>query len=131
MIIDDRSMDPGKEDERNTARLWALHCYTARYNIPIYSYNLAPSTAIYQKVAQEVICVGEFKQHLLAMDCKHRGLSTLVINLLHQRQPRNNYNEPWQAQYDDGLCNEIYMATAAKSIIGLSFNYAAWVNYYI
>ncbi|CAO3628322.1 unnamed protein product [Cunninghamella echinulata] len=129
-MSDDCSTDPGKEDERNTARLWALYCYTARYNIPIYSYNLAPSTAIYQKVAQEIICVDEFKQYLLAMNCKHRGLSTLVINLLHQRQPRNNYNEPWQAQYDDGLCNEIYMATAAKSVVGLSFNRAAWILFH-
>ncbi|CAO3633858.1 unnamed protein product [Cunninghamella blakesleeana] len=126
-MSDDSTTDPGKEDEKNTARLWALHCYTTHYNIPIYSYNLSSSTAIYQKVAQEILCVGEFKQYLLSMNCRNRGVSTLVTNLLHQRQPLNSYDEPWKAQYDDGLCNEIYIDGAAKSIIGLTFKQAAWI----
>lgn len=72
--------------------------------------------------------MGEFSQYLLAMNCRCRGVSTLLINLLHQRQPRNRYDESWQAQYDDGSCNEIYMAPAAKCLIGLTFADASWVR---
>ncbi|KAI9307677.1 hypothetical protein BJ944DRAFT_157570 [Cunninghamella echinulata] len=116
-ISDRNAVDHNKEDERNTVRLWSIHCFTVIHKVPIYTYNLSPSTAIYQKVAKEIICVGEFKQYLLAMNCRCRGVSTLLTNLLHQRQPLNRYDEPWQAQYDDGSCNEIYMAPAAKFIL--------------
>ncbi|ORZ09574.1 calcium-activated BK potassium channel alpha subunit-domain-containing protein [Absidia repens] len=116
-MSDARAIDPLMEDEQNTARLWTLYCYTARHGVPLYSYNLDPSTAIYQKVAKEVICVGEFKQNLLAMNCRCPGVSTLLTNLLHQRRPTDNYKEPWQAQYDDGLCCEIYTSPAAEFIL--------------
>lgn len=138
-------MDPNAEDERNTVRLWSLYCYTVSHKVPIYTYNLSPTTAIYQKVAKEIICVREFKQYLLAMNCRCRGVSTLLTNLLHQRQPINRYDEPWQAQYgnqesykpvhaltqfriDDGSCNEIYTARPPQCIIGLTFPHAAWVG---
>lgn len=96
---DQNASDPSKEDERNTVRLWSLYCHTVSHDVPIYTYNLSPSTAIYQKVAKEIICVREFKQYLLAMNCRCRGASTLLTNLLHQRQPINNYDEGWQAQF--------------------------------
>ncbi|ORX56940.1 hypothetical protein DM01DRAFT_318668 [Hesseltinella vesiculosa] len=96
-ISDDNASDASKEDERNTVRLWSLYCFTVIHNVPIYTYNLSPSTAVYQKVAKEIICVGEFKQYLLAMNCRCRGVSTLLTNLLHQRSPMNRYDEPWQA----------------------------------
>ncbi|KAI9313971.1 hypothetical protein BX666DRAFT_1863740 [Dichotomocladium elegans] len=99
-ISDCNAPDPVKEDERNTVRLWTLHCYTARHNVPIYTYNLSPSTAIYQKVAKEVICVRQFNQYLLALNCRCRGASTLLTNLLHQRDPLNQYDAPWEAQYE-------------------------------
>lgn len=127
ILIDDNARDYSKEDERNTVRLWSLYCFTVTHNVPIYTYNLSPSTAIYQKVAREIICVIEFKQYLLAMNCRCRGVSTLLTNLLHQREPMNRYDEPWQAQYDDGSCNEIYTGTAAKCLIGLTFADASWV----
>lgn len=98
-IVDQNAKIAAEEDERNTVRLWSLYCYTVSHKIPIYSYNLSPSTAIYQKVAKEIICVREFKQYLLAMNCRCRGVSTMITNLLHQRQPTNRYDEPWQAQY--------------------------------
>lgn len=91
--------DPVKEDERNTVRLWTLHCYTARYNVPIYTYNLSPNTAIYQKTAQEVVCVRQFNQYLLGLNCRCRGASTLLTNLLHYRQPLDEYDQSWEAQY--------------------------------
>ena len=97
--IDQTASDPSKEDERNTVRLWSLYCHTISHNVPIFTYNLSPSTAIYQKVAKEIICVREFKQYLLAMNCRCRGASTLLTNLLHQRQPINKYDEGWQAQF--------------------------------
>lgn len=50
-------------------------------------------------MAKEIICVREFKQYLLAMNCRCRGASTLLTNLLHQRQPINKYDEGWQAQF--------------------------------
>ncbi|KAI9489910.1 hypothetical protein BDB00DRAFT_875878 [Zychaea mexicana] len=128
-LSDLNAPDPMKEDEHNTVRLWSLYCYTARYDVPIYSYNLSPSTAIYQKVAKEVICVRQFNQYLLALNCRCRGASTLLTNLLHQREPLNNYDLPWEAQYDDGSCNEIYTAPAAACIVGISFRHAAWILY--
>lgn len=97
--IDQNASNPSTEDERNTVRLWSLYCHTVSHDVPIYTYNLSPSTAIYQKVAKEIICVREFKQYLLAMNCRCRGASTLLTNLLHQRQPLNNYDEGWQAQF--------------------------------
>lgn len=98
-LSDQHAVDPQKEDERNTVRLWSLHCYTVSHNVNIYTYNLSPSTAIYQKMAKEIICVREFKQYLLAMNCRCRGASTLLTNLLHQRRPMDQYHESWQAQY--------------------------------
>lgn len=133
-------------------RLWSLYCHTVSHNVPIFTYNLSPSTAIYQKVAKEIICVREFKQYLLAMNCRCRGASTLLTNLLHQRQPINKYDEGWQAQFgmiaknqkefdyhkfvttfivrvDDGSCNEIYTGAAPECVIGLTFGQAALVQY--
>lgn len=74
------------------------------HNVKIYTYNLSPTTAIYQKMAKEVICVREFKQYLLAMNCRCRGASTLLTNLLHQRRPMDIYHESWQAQYGKFSC---------------------------
>lgn len=125
--VDRNALDPLKEDERNTTRLWSLYCYTADNDIPLYACNLSPSTALYQKVAREVICVREFKHYLLALNVRCRGASTLITNLLHQRQPFNEYDEPWQAQFDDGASNEIYTAPPASSIVGLPFSRATWL----
>ncbi|KAK4514602.1 uncharacterized protein ATC70_002201 [Mucor velutinosus] len=124
-ISDQNASEPSKEDERNTVRLWSLYCHTVSHNVPIFTYNLSPSTAIYQKVAKEIICVREFKQYLLAMNCRCRGASTLLTNLLHQRQPINQYDEGWQAQFDDGSCNEIYTGKAPLCIEDLTFGQAA------
>lgn len=93
----------------------------------MFACNLSPSTALYQKVAREVICVREFKHYLLALNVRSRGASTLITNLLHQRQPFNEYDEPWQAQFDDGASNEIYTASPAPSIVGLMFSRATWL----
>ncbi|KAI7905603.1 uncharacterized protein BX663DRAFT_500307 [Cokeromyces recurvatus] len=120
-ISDQNAPEPSKEDEKNTVRLWSLYCHTVSRQVPIYTYNLSPSTAIYQKVAKEIICVREFKQYLLAMNCRCRGASTLLTNLLHQRQPTNQYDEGWQAQFDDGSCNEIYTSKAPLCAHGLTF----------
>ncbi|CAO3703026.1 unnamed protein product [Rhizopus stolonifer] len=124
-LSDQNASNPSKEDERNTVRLWSLYCHTASHDVPVYTYNLSPSTAIYQKVAKEIICVREFKQYLLAMNCRCRGASTLLTNLLHQRQPLNNYDEGWQAQFDDGSCNEIYTAQAPLCIQDINFGQAS------
>ncbi|KAG2190906.1 hypothetical protein INT46_006667 [Mucor plumbeus] len=124
-ISDQNASEPSKEDERNTVRLWSLYCHTVSHKVPIFTYNLSPSTAIYQKVAKEIICVREFKQYLLAMNCRCRGASTLLANLLHQRQPINQYDEGWQAQFDDGSCNEIYTGKAPYCIQDLTFVQAA------
>ncbi|KAI8052598.1 calcium-activated BK potassium channel alpha subunit-domain-containing protein [Gilbertella persicaria] len=128
-ISDQNASDPAKEDERNTVRLWSLYCHTVTHNVPIYTYNLSPSTAIYQKVAKEIICVREFKQYLLAMNCRCRGASTLLTNLLHQRQPINRYDESWQAQFDDGSCNEIYTSNTPRCVQGLTFGQAVMYIY--
>ncbi|OBZ91782.1 Potassium channel subfamily T member 1 [Choanephora cucurbitarum] len=128
-LSDQHAPDPIKEDERNTVRLWSLHCFTVSHNVDIYTYNLSPSTSIYQKMAKEIICVREFKQYLLAMNCRCRGASTLLTNLLHQRRPMDHYDESWQAQYDDGSCNEIYMDTPPSALIGQTFKEAAWIVY--
>ncbi|KAI7887273.1 calcium-activated BK potassium channel alpha subunit-domain-containing protein [Mucor mucedo] len=80
-------------------------------------------------MAKEIICVREFKQYLLAMNCRCRGASTLLTNLLHQRRPMDIYHESWQAQYDDGSCNEIYMDKPPAALIGLAFKEAAWIVY--
>ncbi|KAG1469463.1 hypothetical protein G6F56_003245 [Rhizopus delemar] len=80
-------------------------------------------------MAKEIICVREFKQYLIAMSCRCRGASTLLTNLLHQRRPMDHYDESWQAQYDDGSCNEIYMDKPPLALVGLSFKEAAWVIY--
>jgi hypothetical protein len=125
--LDCNAIDPLKEDERNTTRLWSLYCYTADRNIPLYACNLSPSTALYQKVATEVICIREFKHYLLALNVRCRGASTFITNLLHQRQPFNVYDEPWQAQFDDGASNEIYTTPPASCIVGLTFTQATWL----
>ncbi|ORY96781.1 hypothetical protein BCR43DRAFT_439453 [Syncephalastrum racemosum] len=117
-ISDQNAVDPNAEDERNTVRLWSLYCYTVSHKVPIYTYNLSPTTAIYQKVAKEIICVREFKQYLLAMNCRCRGVSTLLTNLLHQRQPLNRYDEPWQAQYGkQGYHNQAYIVYKECQVI--------------
>ncbi|KAI9498900.1 calcium-activated BK potassium channel alpha subunit-domain-containing protein [Zychaea mexicana] len=126
-ISDQNARNTAEEDERNTVRLWSLYCYTVSHNVPIYTYNLSPTTAIYQKVAKEIICVQEFKHYLLAMNCRCRGASTLLTNLLHQRQPMNRYDEPWQAQYDDISCYEICTAKPPEFLINVAFAHAAWV----
>ncbi|KAI9470065.1 MAG: hypothetical protein EXX96DRAFT_588656 [Benjaminiella poitrasii] len=124
-ISDQNASEPSREDEKNTVRLWSLYCHTVSHQVHIYAYNLSPNTAIYQKVAKEIICVREFKQYLLAMNCRCRGASTLLTNLLHQRQPTNRYDEGWQAQFDDGSCNEIYTSKAPLCVYGLTFTQAA------
>ncbi|EIE78949.1 hypothetical protein RO3G_03654 [Rhizopus delemar RA 99-880] len=114
-LSDQNASNPSTEDERNTVRLWSLYCHTVSHDVPIYTYNLSPSTAIYQKVAKEIICVREFKQYLLAMNCRCRGASTLLTNLLHQRQPLNNYDEGWQAQF--GIKHILYLFEEAQVVL--------------
>ncbi|KAI7876619.1 hypothetical protein K492DRAFT_135059 [Lichtheimia hyalospora FSU 10163] len=127
-ISDQNAKVAAEEDERNTVRLWSLYCYTVSHNVPIYSYNLSPSTAIYQKVAKEIICVREFKQYLLAMNCRCRGVSTMITNLLHQRQPTNRYDEPWQAQY--GMWHILIVFKECQVILFAIKTYAADRNEY-
>ncbi|ORX92808.1 hypothetical protein K493DRAFT_303094 [Basidiobolus meristosporus CBS 931.73] len=128
MLSDQRASNPVIEDENNSLRTWSIHLYSP--DVPIYTYNIYPSTRIFQRAVKETISSLETQQSLLAYGCIYPGAATFITNLLQHTQPINAYSLPWEAQYglDDGRGNEIYTAKVNPIFIGRPFAIVSWKN---
>lgn len=112
------------EDEMNTLRAWLFGDFSPE--TPIYMYTMLPQTESYvQNVASAgkltlicvfgytccknltrhyfllAVCTEDLKQLLLGFTCLYKGSATLILNLLHQANSFNKYDEPWKAQYGE------------------------------
>ncbi|RUS19651.1 hypothetical protein BC937DRAFT_87152 [Endogone sp. FLAS-F59071] len=154
IISDRKASNPFEEDERNTLRVWSFYDYISSNatrttptdptavlarglvplrpippEVPIYVHNLLSQTETYQKMAKKVMCGKEFKEILMGYNCLYKGSSTLIINLMYHHQLSETYHKSWQAQYGDGMGNEIYSAPINPNFVGLTFAQASWVIY--
>ena len=108
------------EDEHNTLRAWAFDDYAPL--VPLYVDNLLPQTeSIQEKTTTATVCVEELKQIVLAYNCLYRGVGNLLINLLQPSKRYLDYDEPWRAQYGDGMVNEIYEIDMNPIFVGFNF----------
>ncbi|KAI8907631.1 hypothetical protein DFJ77DRAFT_503775 [Powellomyces hirtus] len=127
IIADRNAPDKTLEDDQNTLRAWAFDDYAPL--TPLYVYNLLPETEAFQEHnCNEVVCIEDLKQILLAYNCLYKGAGTLMLNLLVQTTPMDSYDEPWMAQYGDGCGNEIYSTPVNPIFVGKSFQE---VSYYL
>ncbi|KAF9426976.1 potassium channel, sub T, member 2 [Podila epigama] len=128
-IIADRnsSFSPQEEDRHNTLSTLAFRNVS---DAGIYTYNLLPETEIYQKLAAtQVVCADELRQVLLAFNCLQQATATLILNLLHQHKPSENFSEVWEAEYDDSLGNEFYISYLNPIFDGKPFGFVSWFLY--
>ncbi|KAK9763051.1 hypothetical protein K7432_010629 [Basidiobolus ranarum] len=127
ILSDQRATSPIIEDENNSLRTWSIHLYAP--HVPIYTYNIYPSTKIFQRVAKHTLSSLEIQQSLLAFGCICPGSATFIVNLLQHTQPIDEYSFPWEAQYDDGRGNEIYIEKVNSLFVGRPFSAISWFIY--
>ncbi|KAJ3359197.1 potassium channel, sub T, member 2 [Allomyces javanicus] len=113
-----------REDERNVLRVWSVVRYAPLTHLYIYTHR--PEFERYHMVhATAVVCADEMKQSLLGANCIHRGVATMMINLVSTMTPEDHYDQPWMAQYGDGLGHEIYSMAVPEVFQGKRFHHVA------
>lgn len=125
-IIPDRTTSGlESQDTMTTLLAWSLHLYAP--STRVFTYNLLPETETFQwGIVEQTMCISDVKQLLLAYSCRHRGTTTLILNLLHPSEPSNSYDDGWQAQYGDGTGNEIYVGPVPDVFVGWTFAQVSW-----
>ncbi|KAF8949470.1 hypothetical protein BGZ47_000011 [Haplosporangium gracile] len=125
-IIPDRTTSGlESQDTMTTLLAWSLHLYAP--NARVFTYNLLPETETFQwGMVEQTMCISDVKQLLLAYSCRHRGTTTLILNLLHPSEPSNSYDDGWQAQYGDGTGNELYVGPVPDVFVGWTFAQVSW-----
>lgn len=126
-IIPDRTTSGlESQDTMTTLLAWSLHLYAP--STRVFTYNLLPETETFQwGIVEQTICISDVKQLLLAYSCRHRGTTTLILNLLHPSEPSNSYDDGWQAQYGDGTGNELYVGPVPDVFVGWTFAQVSWL----
>ncbi|KAF9978884.1 potassium channel, sub T, member 1 [Actinomortierella ambigua] len=128
-VIADRNstFTPQEEDRHNTLSALAFRNVS---NAGIYTYNLLPETEILQRnAATQVVCADELRQVLLGFNCLQQATATLILNLLHQHKPTDNFTEFWESEYDDSLGNELYTSYLNPIFDGKPFGFVSWFLY--
>ncbi|KAF9912442.1 hypothetical protein EC991_010529 [Linnemannia zychae] len=125
-IIPDRTTSElESQDTMTTLLAWSLHLYAP--DARVFTYNMLPETETFQwGIVEQTMCISDVKQLLLAYSCRHRGTTTLILNLLHPSEPANSYDDGWQAQYGDGTGNEIYVGPVPAVFVGWTFAQVSW-----
>ncbi|KAG0294333.1 hypothetical protein BGZ96_001406 [Linnemannia gamsii] len=128
-IIPDRTTsEMESQDTMTTLLAWSLHLYAP--NTRVFTYNLLPETETFQwGIVEQTMCISDVKQLLLAYSCRHRGTTTLILNLLHPSEPSNSYDDGWEAQYGDGTGNELYVGPVPDVFVGWTFAQVSWFVY--
>ncbi|KNE70116.1 hypothetical protein AMAG_20242 [Allomyces macrogynus ATCC 38327] len=112
------------EDERNVLRVWSVVRHAPLTHLYIYTHR--PEFERYHTVhSTAVVCADEMKQSLLGSNCIHRGVATLIINLISTTTPEDHYEVPWMAQYGDGMGHEIYNLHVPELFRGCQFHHIA------
>ncbi|KAJ3369002.1 potassium channel, sub T, member 2 [Allomyces arbusculus] len=112
------------EDERNVLRVWSVVRHAPLTHLYIYTHR--PEFERYHTVhSTAVVCADEMKQSLLGSNCIHRGVAALIINLVSTMSPADHYDQPWMAQYGDGLGHEIYSLPTPELFQGKRFHHVA------
>ncbi|KAI8817733.1 uncharacterized protein EV422DRAFT_213864 [Fimicolochytrium jonesii] len=125
IIADRNAPDHLIEDDENTLRAWAIDDHAP--DVPLFVYNLLPETEILQThSANEAVCIDNLKQILIGFNLIYRGIGTVLLNLLVQTKPRREYEAPWEAQYGDGLGNELYSGPVNPVFYGFEFQRASY-----
>ncbi|KAI9219264.1 hypothetical protein BC828DRAFT_174995 [Blastocladiella britannica] len=110
------------EDERNVLRVWSVARHAP--SVELYVYTHRPAFQRYHTHhATAVVCADDLKQALVASNCLHPGISTLVANLITNSEPLELYHKPWHAQYGDGMGHEIYNLQIVPVFVGKRFHH--------
>ncbi|KAK6097551.1 hypothetical protein MT418_001655 [Batrachochytrium dendrobatidis] len=125
ILADTNAVNKKEEDEHNTLRAWAFDDYAP--HTPLYVDNLLPGTErLQEKTTSASVCIDDLKQILMAYNCLYRGVGTLTVNLLRKCPTYSDYDEPWRAQYADGLSNAIHQTEINPVFIGYPFTIIAY-----
>ncbi|KAF9435810.1 hypothetical protein BGZ76_005494 [Entomortierella beljakovae] len=125
VIPDWVTTDKESQDTMTTLLAWSLHIYAP--DTRVFTFNLLPESESFQwSIIDQSMCIDDVKQLLLAYSCRHRGTSTLILNLLHPSEPLNSYNDGWTCQYGDGTGNEMYVGSVPEVFVGWTFAQASW-----
>lgn len=108
-------------DQNKVLTVWSLNEYAS--SVPVFVETLLPQTDSYiAKYSRAVACLDELRQILLGYSCLYRGSSTLILNLLNQVMPTRNHSLAWEAQYADGLNQQIATGTLNPIFVDFHFN---------
>jgi hypothetical protein len=119
-LMSGNDADRRLSDEHNTLRAFAIADYAPDVALYVY-HGLEGTSAVLKNTANEDICVDSVKQAMIGYSCRYEGLNTFIVNLLHQTEPRDSYDEVWQAQYGDGSGNELYSGSVNPLFAGMAF----------
>ncbi|KAI3647012.1 hypothetical protein MP228_007233 [Amoeboaphelidium protococcarum] len=132
-VIADRSKgihlsDGIEEDRRNVLRVWSIRKFSSK--TPVYAFNIRPETDLHVRpLVKQVVCVNSIKQMILGISCIHKGASALITNLIHSAPRLKKYNQNWQVQYGDGLCNVIRLSPFNMLFCGKRYSDVCWFLY--
>ncbi|KAI9168331.1 hypothetical protein H9P43_007703 [Blastocladiella emersonii ATCC 22665] len=116
------SNNTSSEDERNVLRVWSVARFAPEVELYIYTHRPEYERFHYQH-ATAVVCADDLKQALLGCNSIHRGVATLVTNLINNSAPLDSYAKPWMVQYGDGLGHEIYNFAVRQVFVGRRFHH--------
>ncbi|KAI8801924.1 calcium-activated BK potassium channel alpha subunit-domain-containing protein [Cladochytrium replicatum] len=141
------AMDPSVADAQTLMRAMAMKKFNP--HLPLHIQVLLPSNKIhFRGIADQIICIDEFKMGILAQNCVAPGFATL-INDLTTSIPENSVATfeknmrqlegvgigkrtklpAWLKEYIDGAQNEIYPVRLSSSYTNVTFSEAAWRIY--
>jgi hypothetical protein len=116
------------EDERNVLRVWAVAQFAPQVDLYIYTHR-PEFERFHLSHATACICADDMRQALLGYNCIHRGVATLITNLIFSSTPTHDYHLPWMVQYGDGMGHEIFNCTVPEIFIGKSFHHLVTVRF--
>jgi hypothetical protein len=122
MILASLTTDnPKMEDQHNTLRAWSFYDHAP--HVPLYVETLLPETDLLQEdFTAGTLCIHDFQQIFLAYNCIYRGVGTLMINLVRGHKKHSEFDEPWHAQYGDGMDNRIHKEKLNPIFVGMTFS---------
>lgn len=109
------------EDERNVLRTWSISQYAPRTPLHCYSY-FSEYLRYKEAFASTNLCLESMKQGILAYNCIHKGVATLITNLVITIAPLGKYSDLWLVQYADGIKSRIYEHKTNPCFIGFHFH---------
>ncbi|KAK2146016.1 hypothetical protein LSH36_639g01022 [Paralvinella palmiformis] len=133
LIIANRSaVNPDAEDAANVMRATAVKNFNPDIRIIIQLLQYRNKLNLlhipnwrWQSAGDDVICIAELKNGILAQNCLAPGASTLLCNLFTSRSSKRTNSSNWIDLYKEGAGNEIYIEDLSEAFVGMTFTQTA------